>query len=91
MSTVGHPNAAAILRALAEQHKRELQDIYWQILVDGSLSAESDRLWWADLTDPNVISVLAEIEVASWLAAVEAFWLDKSLEHGFPAPDAEDG
>lgn len=84
---MGHPDAAAILRALAEKHRPELEAVYRSILLDALDLPDEQRMWWADLTDAETISEgLGRVEAAGWLAAVEALWLDTSLEHGFPAP-----
>ena len=88
--TMNHPEAVAILRALTEQHRRELEAVYRSILLDALNLPDEQRLWWADLTSPSTFAdAFTEVEVQCWLAAVEALWLDLGLEHGFPQP--EDG
>lgn len=91
---MGHPDAAAILRTLAEKRSHELEAVYRSILLDALTLPEDQRLWWEDLTSLTTCAdAFTEVEVQCWRAAVEAMWLDLSLEHGFPAPppDTEGG
>lgn len=81
---MGHPDAAAILRTLAVKRRHELERMYRSILLDALDLPEDQRLWWEDLTSATTfVDAFTEVEVQGWRAAVEALWLDKSLEHGF--------
>lgn len=84
---MGHPDAAAILRALSENRRHELEAVCRSILLDALELPAEQRLWWEDLTSLTTFAdAFTEVEVQGWRAAVEALWLDLSLEHGFPTP-----
>lgn len=87
---MGHPDAVAILRALTEKRRHELEAVYRSILLDALELPAEQRLWWEDLTNLTTFAdAFTEVEVQGWRAAVEALWLDVSLEHGF-AVDPDD-
>lgn len=51
------------------------------MLLDLLELPEDQRLWWADQNLMLAASTLVEAEVCA--RAVEALWLDRSLEQGF--------
>lgn len=84
---MNHPDAIEILEAAFRKRQPELEAFFRTVLLDLLELPEDQRLWWADLNLMLAASMLVEAEACA--RAVEALWLDRSLERGFTA-DAED-
>lgn len=78
---MNHPDAMAILEATLRRRQPELEAYFRTVLLDLLELPEERRLWWEDLN--LMLAALLPVEAEACARAVEALWLDRSLENGF--------
>ncbi|MBR23276.1 MAG: hypothetical protein CMF57_12700 [Leifsonia sp.] len=70
-----------ILEAALRRRQPELEALFRTVLLDLLDLPDEQRLWWADLN--LMLAALLPVEAEACARAVEALWLDRSLEEGF--------